>query len=237
MNKKLITDIAIWPTANDPAGTSSQIAHCLLLLLRFEYQYKLAPYNRITITPAAGPAGEFKVIGFDKFNTSSCCLEIGQFETADSKSFEFWLDLISNLLKTLAHQESSDIEPIEEARLKILANQTCTTVKMTNRVKKTRKYLIEPEFKLKNSYAGYLLYVRLTELATGSVAYRFIAQGELYEILGISKSFAITNGQLVMYPKPTWMYLASYRSRGFTAPLKIPLANFQFSNQTSQNIH
>lgn len=233
MNKKIIAGISIWGAANDPEGISGQIAHSFFLLLRFEYQYKLAQYNQIIITSAGGPPGEFKVIGRDKFSTSSCCVEIGQFETPDHKSFEYWLDLLSNILKTLAQQENSDIEPIEQARLKILADKNCTTVKMTRLVKQTRKYLIEPELKLKPSYSGYLLYIRLTELATGLAAYRFIAQAELYEICGIAKSFSITDGLLVMHPRPTWMYLASYRSRGFVAPLKIPLENFQFSNQTT----
>lgn len=237
MNKKLIVDFTLYAQQNDPDGTGARLAGIFLAVLRFEYQYKLARYDHVRILASDGPPGELKIIGVNEFSTRLFFVEFGLVkDMTEPLSFEYWLDLLSNLLKTLAQQENSQIEPIEEARLRILADKNCTTVKMTKLVKQTRKYLIEPELKLKANYFGILLYVRLTELATGLVAYRFIAQAGYLDIIGMCDHFSITNDQLVLHPKPQWLGLADYRERGFVAPLKIPLEKFQFSNQNSQNI-
>lgn len=238
MNKKLIEEVSIYATENDPVGNGARIALTLLAILRFEYQYKLARYDYVRILASDGPPGELKILGVDEFSTRLFFVEMGLFkDLVEPMSFDYWLDLLSNLLKTLAQQENSEIEPIEEARLRISADKNCTTVKMTKLVKQTRKYLIEPELKLKANYFGLLLFVRLTELATGLVAYRFIAQAGYLDIIGMCDHFSITDDQLVMHPKPHWSGLAQHRDHGFIAPLKIPLAKFQFSNQTIQNIH
>ena len=237
MNKKLIADFALYAHENDPDGTGDRIAKAFLALLKFEYQYKLAHYDYVRILASDGPPGELKISGLSPISKCIFFVEMGRFQDLNEpRSFDYWLDLLSNLLKTLAQQENSEIEPIEEARLKILADKTCTTVKMTKLVKQTRKYLIEPELKLKANYFGLLLYVRLTELATGLVAYRFIAQAHFLDIIGMCHHFSITDNQLVLHHKPQWSGLAHYRERGFVAPLKIPLEKFQFSNPSSQNI-
>lgn len=238
MNKKLIADFAVYADKNDLDGTGARIAGIFLAILKFEYQYKLARYDYVRILASDGPPGELKIIGVNEFSTRLFFVEFGLVkDLTEPLPFDYWLDLLSNLLKTLAQQENSEIEPIEEARLRISADKNCTTVKMTKVVKQTRKYLIEPELKLKANYFGLLLYVRLTELATGMVAYRFIAQAGYLDIIGMCDHFSITDDQLVLQPKPQWSGVARYRSHGFAVPLKIPLANFQFSNQTSQNIH
>lgn len=237
MNKKLIADFTLYAHQNDPDGTGDRIAKAFLTLLKFEYQYRLAHYDYVRILPSDRPAGELYISGLSPISKHIFFVEMGLFkDLSEPRPFEYWLDLLSNLLKTLAQQENSDIEPIEEARLRISADRNCTTIKMTKLVKQTRKYLIEPELKIKANYFGLLLYARLTELATGSVAYRFIAQAGFLDIIGICDHFSITDNQLVMHPKPHWSGLAHYRGTGFVAPLKIPLANFQFSNQNSQNI-
>ncbi len=234
MNKKLIADFALSVGENCQDETGLRIAEIFLAVLRFEYQYKLARYDHVRIRAGDVPPGELKIIGVNEFSTRLFFVEFGLVkDLTEPLPFEYWLDLLSNLLKTLAQQENSDIEPIEEARLRILADKNCTTVKMTKLIKQTRKYLIEPELKLKDSSFGCLLYVRLTELATGLVAYRFVAQAGFFDIIGMCDHFSITNDQLVMHPKPRWSGLAQYRSHGFAAPLKIPLANFQFSNQST----
>lgn len=236
MNKKLIADFAVYADKNDPAGTGARIAGIFLAILRFEYKYKLARYDYVRILSTDGPPGELKISGLSPISKCIFFVEMGRFkDLTEPLPFEYWLDLLSNLLKTLAQQENSEIEPIEEARLRILADRNCTTVKMTKLVKQTRKYLIEPELKLKANYFGLLLYVRLTELATGLVAYRFIAQAGYLDIIGMCHHFSITDDQLVLQPKPQWSGVAQYRSHGFAVPLKIPLANFQFSNPSSQN--
>ncbi len=237
MNKKLIADFALSVGEVCQDETGLRIAEIFLAVLRFEYQYKLARYDHVRILAGDLPPGELKIIGVNEFSTRLFFVEFGLLkDLTEPLPFEYWLDLLSNLLKTLAQQENSEIEPIEEARLRILADKTCTTVKMTKLVKQTRKYLIEPELKLKANYFGLLLYVRLTELATGLVAYRFVAQAGFFDIIGMCDHFSITNDQLVMHPKPNWVALAQYRSQGFDSPLQIPLANFQFSNPSSQNI-
>lgn len=234
MNKKLIADFAVYADKNDPAGTGARIAGIFLAILRFEYQYKLARYDYVRILPTDGPPGELKISGLSPISKCIFFVEMGLFkDLVEPMSFDYWLDLLSNLLKTLAQQENSEIEPIEEARLRISADKNCTTVKMTKLVKQTRKYLIEPELKLKANCFGLLLYVRLTELATGLVAYRFVAQAGYLDIIGMCDHFSITDDQLVLHHKPQWSGLAHYRGRGFVAPLKIPVANFQFSNQTT----
>lgn len=236
MNKKLIADFALYAEKNDPDGTGDRIAKAFLALLKFEYQYKLAHYDYVRILAGDGPPGELKISGLSPISKCIFFVEMGLFKDLNEpRSFDYWLDLLSNLLKTLAQQENSDIEPIEEARLRILADRNCTTIKMTKLAKQTRKYLIEPELKLKANYFGLLLYVRLTEIATGSVAYRFVAQAGFWDIIGMCDHFSITDDQLVLHHKPQWSGLAHYRATGFVAPLKIPLANFQFSNQTIQN--
>jgi hypothetical protein len=237
MNKKLIADFALYAQENDPDGTGDRIAKAFLALFKFEYQYKLAHYDYVRILASDGPPGELKISGLSPISKCIFFVEMGRFkELNEPRSFDYWLDLLSNLLRVLAQQENSDIEPIEEARLRILADRNCTTVKMTKLAKQTRKYLIEPELKLKATYFGLLLYVRLTEIATGSVAYRFVAQADFLDTIGMCHHFSITDEQLVMHPKPNWVALAHYRSQGFDSPLKIPLANFQFSNPNSQNI-
>ncbi|MFA7337916.1 MAG: hypothetical protein WC028_14100 [Candidatus Obscuribacterales bacterium] len=234
MNKKLLADFAVYADKNDPTGTGARIAGIFLTILRFEYQYKLARYDYVRILPTDGPPGELKISGLSPISKCIFFVEMGRFkDLTEPMSFDYWLDLLSNLLKTLAQQENSEIEPIEEARLRISADKNCTTVKMTKLVKQTRKYLIEPELKLKANYFGLLLYVRLTELTTGLVAYRFVAQAGYLDIIGMCDHFSITENQLVLHHKPQWSGLAHYRGRGFVAPLKIPLANFQFSNQTT----
>ncbi len=234
MNKKLLADFAVYADKNDPTGTGARIAGIFLTILRFEYQYKLARYDYVRILPTDGPPGELKISGLSPISKCIFFVEMGRFkDLTEPMSFDYWLDLLSNLLKTLAQQENSEIEPIEEARLRISADKNCTTVKMTKLVKQTRKYLIEPELKLKANYFGLLLYVRLTELTTGLVAYRFVAQAGYLDIIGMCDHFSITDNQLVLHHKPQWSGLAHYRGRGFVAPLKIPLANFQFSNQTT----
>ncbi len=234
MNKKLIADFAVYADKNDLDGTGARIAGIFLAILKFEYQYKLARYDYVRILASDGPPGELKIIGVNEFSTRLFFVEFGLVkDLVEPMSFDYWLDLLSNLLKTLAQQENSEIDPIEEARLRISVDKNCTTVKMTKLVKQTRKYLIEPELKLKANYFGLLLYVRLTELATGLVAYRFIAQAGYLDIIGMCDHFSITDDQLVMHPKPHWSGLAQHRDHGFIAPLKIPLAKFQFSNQTT----
>ena len=237
MNKKLIADFALYANENDPDGTGDRIAKAFLALLKFEFQYKLARYDYVRILASDGPPGELKISGFSPISKCIFFVEMGRFKDLNEpRSFDYWLDLLSNLLKTLAQQENSEIEPIEEARLRISADKNCTTIKMTKLAKQTRKYRIEPELKLKANYFGHLLYVRLTELATGSVAYQFVAQAGFLEIIGMCDHFSITDDQLVMHPKPNWVALAHYRSQGFDSPLKIPLTNFQLSNQSSHKI-
>ncbi len=184
MNKKLIADFALYAQENDPDGTGARIAKAFLALLKFEYLYRLAHYDYVRILPSNGPPGELRISGLSPISKSIFFVEMGLFkDLTEPLSFDYWLDLLSNLLKTLAQQENSEIEPIEEARLRISADKNCTTVKMTRLVKQTRKYLIEPELKLKANYFGLLLYVRLTELATGLVAYRFVAQAHFLDII------------------------------------------------------
>jgi hypothetical protein len=232
--KKHVKEIRVRAYRDDDhlAPNLEQIGMRYALLLAEQFDYRLCSCDYFLLMRSAPDPEEFKLIGMmPVVSTVMFRVDVRfDMEKLASDYYTYTVNLIARVLKEIACTEGADPEPIDLARNIMLTDRDDVLIPWKSRLTKTTKYLIEPSIKMKGmgSYSA-LLFVRLTELATGKCATRLVLQAPLFEVRDLARKFSIKNRQLVLGHKQGHIS-EMYRRRGFIVPVTVPLAEFDWKD-------
>jgi len=223
--KRLILDIGLYPETESSQNLATQTASRFMALLRYEYQYKLSHSDHIRIGLSAESASYFTIKENSKLDSSRIILVEAQnlVKTNEPDLYCYWVVLIADILKHIAAIEHSEIESINAACETLLKMKNDTLIKIEHLSSRFKNYSVEGYLMVSGYFDAAQLYAKITDLSNGKIVQRLIAQASIHEIRLIAGRFSIVGDELILHPQKTGS-LNFFRSRGFTSPIRIKLA-------------